>query len=63
MKTYQVQVHYQTTGYFEVVAESEDEAESMAIELAYAELPDELYAEIVHIEETEEEEDEEEEEE
>jgi hypothetical protein len=54
MKKYQVQVHYQTTGYFEVIADSESEAESKALQLAYAELPDELYAEVVHSEEVEE---------
>ena len=51
MKTYQVQVHYQATGYFSIIAESEEDASQQAIRKAYSEHPDDLFAEVVNVEE------------
>jgi acetyl-CoA carboxylase carboxyltransferase component len=51
MKTYQVQVHYQATGYFSIIAESEEDASQQAIRKAYSEYPDDLFAEVVNVEE------------
>jgi len=52
MKTFIVAVHYDASIYIEIQAEDEDKAEKMALAKAYQDTPwDELYAEVVHIEE------------
>jgi acetyl-CoA carboxylase carboxyltransferase component len=55
MKTYQVQVHYQATGYFSITAENEEDAAQQAIRKAYSEHPEDLFAEVVNVEEDDEE--------
>jgi hypothetical protein len=51
MKTYQVQVHYQATKYFLITAESEEDAAQQAICKAYSEHPDDLFAQVLTVEE------------
>jgi hypothetical protein len=53
MKTYTVQIHYQATKYFDITAESQEQAERLAVTKAYSDLPDDFYAEAVNIEVTE----------
>ena len=53
MKTYTVQIHYQATKYFDITAESQEQAERLAVTKAYSDLPDDLYAEAVNTEVTE----------
>ena len=38
MKTYTVQIHYQATKYFDIAAESQEQAERLAITKAYSDL-------------------------
>lgn len=52
MKTYTVQIHYQATKYFDIEAESQEQAERLATIKAYSDLPDNLYAEAVNTEVT-----------
>lgn len=52
MKTYTVQIHYQATKYFDIEAESQEQAERLAIMKAYSDLPDSIYAEAVNTEVT-----------
>jgi len=52
MKKYVVEVHYQASVYREVDAESEEQARELVNKSMYSEVPyEELYAEIVFIEE------------
>jgi hypothetical protein len=53
MKTYTVQIHYQATKYFDITAESQVQAERLAVTKAYSDLPDDFYAEAVNTEVTE----------
>ena len=58
MKKYLVEVHYQASVYRDVEAESEEQAIEIANRTMYADCPyDELFAEVVFVEENEEEQD------
>jgi hypothetical protein len=52
MKKFIVEIHYDASIYVEIEAEDADKAKTAALTKAYQDTPwDELYAEVVHIEE------------
>jgi hypothetical protein len=52
MKAYTIQIHYQATVYMDITAETQEQAEQIAMSKAYSDIPLDLYAEVVNAEVT-----------